>query len=116
MNSCPDVSPTLAVVAAFAQGMTHMTGIANLKVKETDRIEGPRKELEKMGVEVSATNDSLTVFGGRPHGAVIETYGDNRMAMAFAVAGMRIDGIEIENPEVVSKSFPDFWERLEELY
>lgn len=115
MNDVPDVVPTLAVVAAFANGKTTITGLGHLKVKESDRIEAPKHELTKMGVTVDATENSLTISGSKPHGAIIETYGDHRIAMAFAVAGTKIDGIAIENPEVVNKSFPSFWEKLQEL-
>lgn len=115
MNSAPDSVQTLDVVAAFAKGSTQVTGVAHLKIKETDRIEAPKKELLKMGVKVSSTSDSITINGGEAHGAEIDTYGDHRMAMAFAVAGTRIPGIVINDPDVVSKSFPGFWEKIKEL-
>lgn len=115
MNATPDLVPTLAVVAAFAQGKTVMTDIAHVRVKETDRIASPQKELAKMGIQTEATEDTFTVFGGKPKAAEIETYHDHRMAMAFAVAGSNIEGIQINDPEVVNKSFPDFWEKLKEL-
>lgn len=115
MNDTPDSAQTLAVTAAFAEGITIIKGIGHLKIKETDRIEAPKNELIKMGVEVSSTADSLKIIGGDPHGATIETYGDHRMAMAFAVAGTRIPGIIINNPDVVSKSFPGFWGKIQEL-
>lgn len=123
MNDMPDSVLTLAVVAAFAQGKIVITRIGNLKVKETDRIEAPRRELEKMGVQVESSDDSLTIMGGNlstssgqaVHGAEIDTYGDHRMAMAFAIAGTRIPGVVINDPNVVNKSFPEFWEKLEEI-
>jgi 3-phosphoshikimate 1-carboxyvinyltransferase len=115
MNDTPDSVQTLAVVAAYANGTTHITGLHHLKVKETDRIEAPRKELEKMGCTIQSTDDSLTITGSQLHGAEIQTYGDHRMAMSFAVAGTRTAGVKILNPEVVSKSFPTFWETLEKL-
>ncbi len=115
MNATPDTVQTLAIVSPFVKGVTHITGLSHLKVKETDRIEAPRNELIKMGIRVESTDDSLTIYGGNPHGARIDTYGDHRMAMAFAVAGTKIQGIEIQNPEVVNKSFPEFWEKLKEI-
>lgn len=115
MNNTPDLVPTLSVIAAFAKGKTKITNIAHAKVKETDRIESPKFELEKMGIKVVSTNNSLTVFGGIPHGENIQTYNDHRMAMAFAVAGVKIPGIVIRNPEVVNKSFPTFWDKMEEI-
>lgn len=115
MNANPDTVQTLAVVAAYAKGTTHIKGIHHLKIKETDRIEAPKKELMKMGIDVQTTDDSMTITGGNPHGAEIETYGDHRMAMAFAVAGIKTEGIIINNPDVVNKSFPTFWKILESL-
>jgi len=115
MRDMPDTVQTLAVTAAFAQGRTEIAGLGNLKVKETDRIEAPKKELEKMGVRVESGDDSLIINGCRPHGAVIDTYWDHRMAMAFAIAGARIPGVVINDPGVVSKSFPGFWKKMEEI-
>lgn len=115
MNDTPDLVPTLSVVAAFADGMTKMTNIAHVRLKETDRIDSPKNELLKMGITAVATNDSLTITGGDPKPAMIETYGDHRMAMSFAIAGTKIDGIKINNPDVVNKSFPEFWDKLEDI-
>lgn len=115
MNATPDTVQTLAVVAAFAKGQTRIVGIEHLKVKETDRIEAPKIELQKMGIETQSTSSTLVVNGGEPHGADIKTYGDHRMAMAFAMAGTKIPGMKINNPDVVNKSFPNFWETLESL-
>ncbi|HSW47727.1 MAG TPA: 3-phosphoshikimate 1-carboxyvinyltransferase [Candidatus Saccharimonadales bacterium] len=115
MNDTPDLVPTLAVVAAFAKGQTIITNIAHAKIKETDRIEAPKNELLKMGIIAESTDSSLIINGGSPLGSEIETYSDHRMAMSFAVAGTKIAGISINNPDVVNKSFPDFWKKLEEI-
>ncbi|WP_067461040.1 3-phosphoshikimate 1-carboxyvinyltransferase [Actinomadura macra] len=116
MESMPDTAPTLAVVAAYAQGVTHITGIGNLRLKECDRIEAVSAELRKMGVEVETTDDSMTISGGaEPRGAVIDTYDDHRIAMAFAIAGLRTPGTVIRDPGCVRKSFPAFWQRLDDL-
>ncbi len=116
MSNMPDVAPTLAVVAAYARGTTHITGIGNLRVKECDRIDAVSTELRKMGVSVDTTEDTMTVHGGKePQGAVIDTYDDHRIAMAFAVAGLRTPGVVIRDPACVTKSFPDFWDRFEAL-
>lgn len=115
MSNMPDVVPTLAVVAAYAQGTTHITGIGNLRFKECDRIDAVSAELTKMGVTVGTTADTMTVEGGSPHGAVIDTYDDHRIAMAFAIGGLRTPGVVIRDPGCVTKSFPTFWERLAEL-
>jgi 3-phosphoshikimate 1-carboxyvinyltransferase len=115
LNNTPDLVPTLAVVGAFAKGTTTMTNIAHARVKETDRIQAPSNELTKMGIETNTTQSSLTVHGGDPKSAVIDTYHDHRMAMAFAVAGAKLPGMTIDDPDVVNKSFPQFWDTLEEL-
>lgn len=115
MNWMPDLVPTLAVVAAYATGVTHVTNIANLRIKECDRIAAMETELAKMGVRAESTADTLTIYGGTPHGATIHTYKDHRIAMCFAIAGLRTPGVVIENPGCTAKSFPTFWEVLETL-
>jgi 3-phosphoshikimate 1-carboxyvinyltransferase len=111
----PDVAQTLAVVAAFAKGKTKITGLSTLRVKETDRLLALKNELEKMKIKSEITEDSIIIFGGSPEKAVIETYDDHRMAMAFAIAKAKIPEIVIKNPEVVKKSFPEFWREYEKL-
>lgn len=115
MTNMPDVVPTLAIVAAYATGRTHITGIGNLRVKECDRIEAVSTELGKMGITVDTTVDTMTVHGGTPHGARIGTYDDHRIAMSFAIAGLRTAGVVIEDPGCVVKSFPTFWQKLDGL-
>ncbi|MCZ7431124.1 3-phosphoshikimate 1-carboxyvinyltransferase [Streptomyces sp. WMMC1477] len=115
MSNMPDVVPTLAVVAAYAEGTTHIHGIGNLRFKECDRIDAVSTELAKMGVTVRTTADTMTIEGGQPHGAAIDTYDDHRIAMAFAIAGLRTPGVVIKDPGCVTKSFPTFWERLADL-
>ncbi|QQS43914.1 3-phosphoshikimate 1-carboxyvinyltransferase [Candidatus Roizmanbacteria bacterium] len=113
MESCPDQAQTLAVLAAFAEGVTKMTGVRSLRVKETERVKAVQQELAKMGIRTeSPDEDSLHVFGGKPHAAVIDTYHDHRMAMSFAMAGAKIEGMKINDPEVVKKTFPEYWEKL----
>jgi 3-phosphoshikimate 1-carboxyvinyltransferase len=110
MAAMPDLVPTLAVLAAFAQGDTVITGVAHLRHKESDRLAAVAAELAKMGVEVRETADGLVIRGGDPKGAVIHTYNDHRLAMSFAVAGLKAAGVVITDPDCVAKSFPDFWE------
>jgi 3-phosphoshikimate 1-carboxyvinyltransferase len=115
MKGMPDSVPTLAVVAAFARGQTRISGVGHLRHKETDRLAALERELGKMGIRVVSEKDGLVIHGGVPRGAEIETYDDHRMAMAFAVAGLRVPEIIIRNPECTGKSFPDFWALLEGL-
>ena len=115
MSDMPDMVPTIAVVSAFARGKTFIKNVSHLKIKESNRIEAVVRELNKMGVNALATDDGLMVEGGRPHGAVIDTYNDHRIAMSFAVAGLVVPGMDIRNPGCVEKSFPNFWEVFEKL-
>ena len=115
MGNMPDVVPTLAVVAAFAHGTTVIENIAHLRIKECDRLSAVARELGRMGASVEERDAALIIHGRGGvdlHGAEIDTYADHRMAMCFAVAGLRIPGVKIKGPECVAKSFPDFWERF----
>ncbi|PIE55980.1 MAG: 3-phosphoshikimate 1-carboxyvinyltransferase [Desulfobulbus propionicus] len=116
MGDMPDVAPTLAVVAAFAEGSTVIRNIAHLRVKECDRLSAVVTELRRMGAKVDEQEDAMTIHGRAGgvnlHGAEIETYDDHRIAMSFAVAGLRVPGVRITGERCVDKSFPDFWERF----
>lgn len=119
LTAIPDTAQTLAVVAAFADGPSHLTGLASLRVKETDRLKAITTELSKLGVCVDEGRDDWTItppLDGIYIGTEIDTYDDHRMAMSFAVAGLRIPGITINDPGCVAKTFPDFWERWEEAF
>jgi 3-phosphoshikimate 1-carboxyvinyltransferase len=118
MGDMPDVVPTLAVVAAFAHGKTVIQNIAHLRIKECDRLSATLTELAKMGAEVEEGEDYMVIHGDggeRLHGASIETYEDHRMAMSFAVAGLKVPGVQITGESCVGKSFPDFWDRFSTL-
>jgi len=112
----PDQVPTLAVVAAFARGTSVIKNVAHLKSKESDRLTATVTELKKMGIEAVGTANTLVVRGGKPKGAVIDTYDDHRIAMSFAIAGLNVPGVSIRNESCVEKSFPAFWQVFEELY
>ncbi len=116
MGDMPDMVPTLAVLSAFRPGRTEIVNVSHLRLKESDRIAAMVKELNRTGIEAHELNDGLYIRGGMPRGARIETYDDHRIAMSFAVAGLAVDGMEIENEGCVSKSFPGFWAELEHLY
>ncbi len=114
MEVMPDVVLTLAPVAAMAEGITRITNIANLRVKECDRIHAAAAELGKLGVTVEEGEDFLVIHPGatlKP--ASIHTYDDHRVAMCFAILGLVFDPIEIEDPGCVVKSFPDFWNEFD---
>lgn len=116
MGDIPDMVPTLAVTAAFAEGTTVISNVAHLRAKESDRLAAMADGLTRMGIEARAGADSLIITGGRPHGARIETYDDHRIAMSFAVAGLATPGVVILDETCVGKSFPTFWEVFEGLY
>lgn len=114
MSTMPDSVQTLAAVAAFAKGATIIKNIGNLKYKESDRINDTASELKKIAVKAAAKDDELVIEGGNPKYAAIDPHNDHRMAMSFALIGLKA-GIKIKNPECVAKSFPNFWEKLKEL-
>jgi 3-phosphoshikimate 1-carboxyvinyltransferase len=116
MGDMPDLVPTLAAIAAFARGTTIITNIAHLKDKESNRLAAVVNELTKMGIEAGYDDRALRITGGQPHGAEIETYNDHRIAMSFAVAGLKTDNVFIKNEMCVEKSFPDFWRVFDGLY
>ncbi len=115
MGKMPDMVPTLAVLSAFRPGRTVITHVSHLRFKESDRILSMVNELNRIGVRAEETEDGLIIEGGRPQGAVIETYNDHRIAMSFAVAGLAIPGMRIRDKHCVDKSFPGFWNELEKL-
>ena len=113
LQSSPDIAQTIAVTC-FGLGIScHLKGLHTLKIKETDRLEALKIELTKLGATISITNNSLTLEKSeniKPN-VNITTYQDHRMAMAFAPLALKVP-IIIENVEVVSKSYPTFWEDL----
>jgi 3-phosphoshikimate 1-carboxyvinyltransferase len=116
LNNTPDIAQTIVVTCLGLGIGCHLTGLHTLKIKETDRLEALRIELTKLGANISVTNDSLTlvVSTNINHNVPIATYNDHRMAMAFAPLALKVP-IIIENAEVVSKSYPDFWEDMKSL-
>jgi len=117
MNNMPDVVQTLAVIALFAEGETSISGIGNLRIKETDRIAALEQELSQLGAHVEAGEDFLKIRPEKKYAPRdIESYNDHRMAMSLALAGLKIPGIRIKNPNCVEKSFPDFFLRFKAMY
>lgn len=116
LNNTPDIAQTIVVTCLGLGIGCHLIGLHTLKIKETDRLEALRIELTKLGANISVTNESLTLLPSptiNPN-IKIATYNDHRMAMAFAPLALNVP-IIIENAEVVSKSYPDFWEDLKSL-
>ena len=115
LNNTPDLAQTIAVTVLGLGIRCRLSGLHTLRIKETDRISALKTELEKLGADVSIADDSLEI---RPNGVkpdvAINTYDDHRMAMAFAPLAIKVP-IVIAEAEVVSKSYPDFWQDLERI-
>ena len=116
MRDISDTAQTLAAIAPFASSPTRIRGIASARVKETDRVSAVCAELQRLGVRIEEYEDGLEIYpceNMKP--AIIQTYNDHRMAMAFSLIGLRVEGVQIENPSCVSKTFPNYYEVLESL-
>lgn len=109
---------TLAICALFDWQPLEIVGATGMRLQETDRIKAMVTELQRVGAKAEEHDDGFIVWPAEPsqlHGADIETYNDHRMAMCFAVLGLKVPGIRIKNPSCVSKTFPNFFEKLEQL-
>lgn len=115
MNAISDTVQTLAVVALFADGATNIRNVAHMRHKETDRIAALTTELRKLGAGVEERPDGLRIVPGKLSGARLDTYDDHRMAMSLALAGLRVPGVIIADPECTAKTYPGFWHDLERL-
>ena len=109
------MAQTVAVLAVFADRPTEVTGVGFIRYHETDRIAAVVGELARAGVEARETADGFVVQPGTPHAARIATHDDHRMAMSFALLGLRVPGIEIADPGCVAKTFPGYWDALDGL-
>ncbi len=115
MAQISDTAQTLAVLAAFAEGPTTVRGIGFIRGKETDRIRAVVAELQRLGIGATEDPDGFTVLPGPLRPATVRTYDDHRMAMAFALAGLKAEGIAILDPGCVAKTYPGFWDDLRGL-
>ena len=110
MSDISDTFMTLAAIAPLATSPVTITGIGNVRLKESDRIAAMEENLRRTGVTTESGPDCLRVFPGTPRGARIDPHGDHRIAMAFSVLGLRVPGIVIEDPGCVAKTCPTFFE------
>ena len=111
MSSMPDMVPTLAAIALFAEGKTTIRNVAHLRHKESDRLGDTAREWRKLGAKIEELEDGLLIYGGvKLHGAEVDPHNDHRLAMSLAIVGLRIEGIRIINETCVDKSFPTFWD------
>jgi 3-phosphoshikimate 1-carboxyvinyltransferase len=103
---------TAIVITPFSGHAVKFTDLGRLRVQECERVVALRTELTKCGAKVLEEGDTLTVYPSKLHGAEIETYNDHRMAMCFAILGLKVPGIKIKNPACVKKTFPNFFQKL----
>ncbi len=121
MKHISDTAQTLSVVALFAKGKTEIKNVYNMRIKETDRIKACYNELGKLGAGVEELYDGLIIepkenIDEYNNKVLIDTYDDHRMAMSFALAGLKIDGVLIDDPGCVSKTFPNYFDEFERIY
>ena len=115
MNSMPDMVATLAAIAPFASSPTIIRNVAFIRHHESDRIRALATELRRLGATVVENEDGLEIAPSAMHPAAVETYDDHRIAMSFAVTGLKLGGVKIKQPGCVAKTFPDFFDRLAAL-
>ena len=115
LSDCTDLLPTMAVLAAVADGESEFTGIERARIKESDRVSALREGLEKMGIRVKEERNKLTVTGSVPRGVVIDSKGDHRIAMAFSILGSAVGETIINGAECVAKTYPEFWDILKSI-
>jgi 3-phosphoshikimate 1-carboxyvinyltransferase len=110
-----DLVPTLAAVAAFATTRTRIRGVGFIRAKESDRLGDLCSELRRLGAHATEMSDGLTIEPAALHGSAVDTHHDHRLAMSLGLIGLRVPGVEINDPHVVSKSWPGYWRMLETL-
>jgi len=115
LSDCIDLLPTMAVLAAVADGESEFIGIDRARLKESNRVSALREGLERMGIKVREERNTLTVAGSMPKGSVIDSKGDHRIAMAFSILGSVVGETIIDGAECVSKTFPEFWDILKSI-
>lgn len=116
LSDCSDLAPVVAVLALFAEGTSELSGIGFIREKESNRVDGLAIELRKCGASVEIFDDGLRIEGGTPlKGATLCVNGDHRLAMSFAVLALGVDGISIDDPAAVDKSWPSFWDDMSDV-
>jgi len=115
LSNAIDLLPTMAVLAVTADGVSEFAGIERARLKESNRVAALREGLERMGVKVAEERDRMTIAGSKPRGAVVDSKGDHRIAMAFSLLGSLVGGTTIDGAECVNKTFPEFWDILRSI-
>ena len=115
LSDCIDLLPTMAVLAAAADGVSELSGIERARLKESDRVSALKEGLDKIGINVKEERNKLTITGSEPKGSVIDSKDDHRIAMAFSILGSVTGETIINNAECVSKTYPEFWNELKSI-
>ena len=115
LADCIDLLPTMAVLAAAADGTSEFTGVERARLKESNRVASVKEGLERMGINVTEESDRLIITGTPAKGSVIDSRGDHRIAMAFSLLGLSYGGTIIDNAECVAKTYPEFWDTLKSI-
>jgi len=115
LSDCIDLLPTMAVLAAAADGVSEFSGIKRARLKESDRVSAVKEGLERMGIKVAEERDRLIITGSAARGSVIDSQGDHRIAMAFSLLGSVVGGTTINGAECVAKTYPEFWDTLKSI-
>ncbi|MBN2365556.1 MAG: 3-phosphoshikimate 1-carboxyvinyltransferase, partial [Calditrichaeota bacterium] len=115
MKDVPDIVPSAAVMALFAEGPSRLREVEHLRYKETDRLQALVENIERLGGIARIEGTNLSIVPAPLKGTCLPTFNDHRMAMSFALVGLRIPEVYIENPGCVVKSFPEFWSGLDRL-
>lgn len=115
LSDCIDLLPTMAVLAAVADGTSEFTGIERARIKESDRVAAVSEGLIQMGIHVVEDNQRLIITGGKPQGTLIDSKGDHRIAMAFSLLGTLVGETVIDQSECVAKTYPEFWDVFKNL-
>jgi 3-phosphoshikimate 1-carboxyvinyltransferase len=115
MAAAPDGALALAVACLFADGTSRIGGLHSLQYKESDRLRTMTQELRRLGADVGIEDDSMVIAGGALHRGQIDPHGDHRIAMSVALVGLAVDGVEVLRPDVVDKTWPEYWTMIESL-
>jgi 3-phosphoshikimate 1-carboxyvinyltransferase len=115
LNATPDLVPPLAAVALLAPGPSRLTGIGHLRGKESDRLAALASEFSRLGGQVTAGDDFLEITPAPLHGAAVSAHDDHRIAMALAIVALCVDGVDLDDPDCVGKSYPGFFRDLDRI-
>jgi 3-phosphoshikimate 1-carboxyvinyltransferase len=115
LADCIDLLPTVAALVAMAEGTSEFTGVERARIKESDRVAAVKEGLERMGIRVTDEGKRLSITGGKLKGALIDSKGDHRIAMAFSLLGTVAGKTVIERAECVTKTYPEFWDVFKNL-